>query len=450
MRKVDLLIIYELKNRELENSALLAAEMERRGYSTLVLYNYSKPIRMNIEAKVIITPHLYEDQQLEFYINNKKQSNRNAISMQYEHITSEDDEDGINNPKGQAKRAQHIAWGEDQVRKYLNHGIEPSHIHKTGCVSMDFFRKEFRSYFLTKSQIAEKLNIDENKEWVLFVSSFAFSSMEKEEVLKNFIRSFGDDANTREKVRFTLDSYSQILIWLKAAAERYPNKLFIYRKHPQEKLSDVVKELEDSLPNFKCISDYSMRQWAVVSDKLYNWISTSQADIYFARKSSYILRPISIPHEMDISLFTEGEHITTEEDFIKSIDCDEYHSPISAEKLQYYYCNMPEGKMAFENIADLCEEMIKNSELGSDYHFEMNKDFHYYIKNFYDLALYYYGKNIRTPEWIINGLNKIPFMRTRTAGKLKILNDDLYKADEQYSVYFNKFRDLLGSIHSNA
>ena len=40
MKQVDFLFIYEVKNRELENISLLAAELENRGYTTAFLNSW--------------------------------------------------------------------------------------------------------------------------------------------------------------------------------------------------------------------------------------------------------------------------------------------------------------------------------------------------------------------------------------------------------------------------
>ena len=444
MKNIDVLMIYEHKNRELENCALLAAELERRGLTTKVFYNYTYPIRKNYEAKVIITPHLYNDWHLEFYTRNKKQNNRNAISLQYEHVITEGDEDGINNPTGQAMNAQHIAWGDDQVRRYLEHGIQISHIHKTGCVSMDFMRAEFKGFFLSKHEVAEKLGIDENKEWVLFISSFAFPAKTEEAAEP----CFPDDKDAKEKAAFSIKSYNIIMEWLKAAANKYPDKLFIYRKHPKEKLSHEELALEKTLPNFKFISDFTMRQWAVICDKFYNWISTSQADIYFAHKSSFILRPVTIPREMDIPLFLDSENIKTKELFLESLEKGGFYSTVPPEKMQMYYSNQPNGKMAFEKIADLCEEMIGNPQMGCDYKFPRRGLLATFVKDLYDRCLYCYGKRFKAREKTINFFRKYKFSKT-FAAKLEMLNQELYGAEELYETYHLRFQKLLETIHSN-
>lgn len=442
MKTVDVLIIYELKSRELENSALIAAELERRGYSTMILYNYSYYKRLNIKAKVVIVPHVYNEDHLKFYSQNYENSNRNVISMQYEQILSESSEDGAHNPSGQAMNAQHIAWGQAQVDRYLKHGIEPDHINETGSVSMDLFRKEFQSYFLSREEIGKQFDIDPKKEWILFVSSFSYAKRTEDGIkaLENL------NPNARVFADISDASYAKVLEWLKQAAIDYPDKLFIYRKHPAEIEDEYLHTLEKELPNFRCINDYSMRQWSIVADKIYNWYSTSLADIYFAHKPCYILRPCGIPSRLEVSIMAGGDFLTGYDDFSKSIECPEYKFPVNENNVNYFFCNSPEGKMAFQNIADLCERMMSSSQLGYDYQFEtVKKNWAFYVRFAYDMLLYQIGKSINTPQSIINAISKVPGLRG-AASKLIMYKTDLYKTDKEVAKYKTKFSHILREI----
>ena len=51
--------------------------------------------------------------------------------------------------------------------------------------------------------------------------------------------------------------------------------------------------------NFHLITNYSVKQWITVSDTLFSWMSTSIAEIYFANKSCFVVRPFPIEWEYD-------------------------------------------------------------------------------------------------------------------------------------------------------
>lgn len=442
MKQIDVLIIYEHVKRELENCALLKTELERRGYKTEVLYMYSMPIRWNIEAKVIVVPHVYDEGQLKFFVINKKSNNRNVIDLQYEQVLSESSEDGIHNPSGLAREAQHIAWGRAQKERYLRHGINASHIHETGSISMDLLRKEFSDYFASKEQIGKTCRIDSNKEWVLFISSFSYANRTKKDLdllskLNPNAHKFADISN---------QSYKIILEWLETAAQKNPNKIFIYRKHPAELKDDYLKYLELKYSNFKCIDSFSMRQWSIVVDKIYNWYSTSLADVFFANRSCYILRPISVPSELEVSIMVGASFIMNKNDFLDSLDNPNKVFPVPSEKIEFFYNNSSEGVMAFQRTADLCEEMINNSYMGYDYNLTLsNRGIRFAVKYLYDLIMYEYGLRIKTPEWIISLMDHISFLKN-TAFKLSLFNQDLYKSNLLLKQYETKLQHILGSL----
>lgn len=443
MKKIDVLIIYELKSRELENSALIATELERRGYSTQILYNYSVSKRYNLSPKVVIVPHAYNEEHMAFYLQNRWNSNRKVLSMQYEQILSESSEDGVHNPTGQARQAQHTAWGQAQVKRYLLHGIEKSHIHDTGSVSMDLFRHEFRSYFRSREQIGQEFHLDNHKEWILFISSFSYANRSKE-TLDEYAKL---EPSAFEFAKLSDLSYQEILLWLERAAKDYPEKIFIYRKHPAETDDVRLHILEHNYPNFRCIDTYSMRQWSLVVDKLYNWYSTSLADVYFANKSCYILRPVPIPRETEVSIMKNAEFITSLDGFLKTISEKGYYFPIQSEDISYFYSNKSDGKMAYQKVADLCEQMMKDDSMGYDYRLTYPHGLKFYVKYLYDIILYEYGKRYRTNQIFIKLLNRIPLFK-KVASKLTLYNNDLYRAEELVNEYKQKFEIIISKIES--
>ena len=438
MKKVDVLLIYEHKARELENCALIASELERRGYKTKLSYNYSAPIRFFLKPTIIIVPHAYNEEHMAFYIRNKWNSNKNVISMQYEQILAKYSEDGIHNPSGQARMAQHTAWGEAQVERYLKHDIDPSHIHDTGSVSMDLFRPEFRSYFLSREQIGKEFGLDTSKEWVLFISSFSYAKRTE----KNISELARHNPNAYNIARLSDESYKAVLMWLRKAIEMYPDKLFIYRKHPAELDDRELIKIEEEHPNFRCIDTYSMRQWSLVVDKLYNWYSTSLVDVYFANKPCYILRPIPIPKHIEVSIMVNAKFIADSDEFLESLNDKEFFFPVPSDDILYYYSNRAEGKMAYQKVADLCERMIKEPQMGFDYKFDYPNGLSFYVKMLYDFFLYEYGKRFKTSESFISRLKKIPYL-AKTAAKLQMYNKELYRAKQLYESYFDKFSLLL-------
>lgn len=304
---------------------------------------------------------------------------------------------------------------------------------------MDLLRPEFGAYFLSKGQIGQELSLDASKEWVLFISSFSYANKTKESI-EAYAKKYG--ASIKEFAQISKESYLVVLDWLTDAAKSNPEKLFIYRKHPAETLSKELKDLEKRIPNFRCIDDYSMRQWTLAADKIYNWFSTSMADVYFAHKSCYILRPFPIPRSMDVSIMVDAEYLTTYETFLASLKSEGYYFPVDENKIKYFYSNVKSGKMAFEKVADLCECMINNPQMGYDFHFKKKYGFKTKIKMLCDNALYLYGRNHKTNDKMISLLIKSKIF-ANIGAKLRMFNQELYGAGLLCHLYTDKFSHIL-------
>lgn len=359
----DVLIVYELRNREIENAGLLAAELERRGMS-VSLENVTSLRRFFTRAKMVVAPHLYDDSQVTAVAKNVFLSNKKILDLQYEQVLCENDHDGIHNPQGEAKEAQHIAWGNAQRDAYIKHDIRPENIHVTGNIGLDILAGEFDGYFLTRKTIAEEFNLDENKTWVLFISSFSYCNRTEKE-LDAYEKMF---SGSRVFADFSNASQKEILEWLKKMALKHRDKLFIYRPHPAEKHNPLLIQIEKELPNFRCINNYSVRQWIKICDKLYTWYSTSIADAYFANKTCKILRPFGIPDGFEVDIMVGAKMITTIDEFENTLDFEDGIFPISKEVMSYYYGEKDE-KPSFIKVADLCQEIIASDKYCYAYNY---------------------------------------------------------------------------------
>lgn len=434
---VDVLILYEHKAREIENCALLSVELERRGYKVKVESIYS-PFKYFINPKVVITPHLYNEQQLIGFCKNIWMNNNCIIELQYEQMLAKNTLiDDIHNPKGQAKFAEHIAWGEAQAERYLKCGIAPQYIHKVGSISMDLLRDEFNDYYLSKKEIGKKYGIDESKQWILFVSTFCLINYSNEEIEKYQ----KDDPNTILFAELGKKSYYVVMKWLEEACKANPDKYFIYRPHPIERPDPLLKSMVQSLPNFKCIGDMTMRQWAKVSDKIYNWYSTSMSDILFVGKSCGLLRPVPIPEELDLDIFDDLHRITTKAEFLESVDNMSPPPEAVIKNLEYNFCN-GKGRMAYLQIVDLCESFIRGEKDG--YNFDYGKSV-FNLKNSSNLTQMV-KEYMYIPFWSFVNLFKIenvPCLPERWNSLLKLFKKDVYGISRDLQDYKKRFESIL-------
>lgn len=307
---------------------------------------------------------------------------------------------------------------------------------------MDLFRPEFSSFFLSRKQLSTEFNLDESKEWVLFISSFSYANRSKEEI--RHLSKLNPNASSFAEI--SNKSYNIILSWFENAIQKHPNKEFIYRKHPSEINNNHLFILEQKYDNFHCIDSYSMRQWTIIVDTIYNWFSTSLADVYFANKSCFILRPIEIPSRMDVSIMSDGIFINNKKQFLKSLNKKKYPFPVSSKKIEHFYNNSRHGKMAFQKTADLCEDLILKFDSTNPFEIKIPKrGGYFFVKFLYDFIMYEYGIRFKTPKIVITIMNYIPPLR-KTAFKLALFNKDLYDTKKTYKQYYLKFKTILNTI----
>lgn len=431
----DVLILYEHKNRELENSVLLMLELNRRGYSVSIK-NINSPSRFFINPKVLVAPHIYNDDQVYMFGKNIWNSNNALVSLQYEQVLARGEYANPNDlhfPKGEAKYAHHIAWGPAQTKRYLQCGIKRENIHETGFISMDLFRKEFRSYFKSRDEIAHELNIDTNKEWILFVSSFSYVDRSEEEMIG--LRELNVWADLKAKIANT--SFAVVLDWFTRAASQNPDKVFIYRPHPAEKNNQRLKEIELKYSNFRCIDNYSMRQWALIIDRAYNWYSTSAADLYFAHKPSILLRPIPIPEEIDMELFDNFKRITSYEDFIETVKNSDQETMLDASLIESYYGD-GKGRMAYKKVADVCEKLIKGTLETYNYNYTRSKDHKLKFWEYVKVPLYYISYIFGFKEWY--------FLPSHMKKTMKLYRKDIYGVRDEVKRLKKRFAPIIDSI----
>lgn len=440
----DVLILYEHRNRELENASLIATELEYRGYTVKIRCIYSLA-KYFIKPRLLIVPHLYNDQQLISFGKNFWKGNQAIIDMQYEQVLRKNQREGIHNPKGQAIYAQHTAWGQAQKDVFLSHQIPPENIHIVGHVAMDLMRSEFDHCFKSKSEVAREFGLDSSKRWILLISTFAYKTKTKEELEDSERIAPGTGVIRTLSVR----AQSVIVDWLVKAAETNKDIIVIYRRHPAEREDPELLELEKKVPNFRCIDKYSIRQWIRIADNLYTWYSTSIADAYYGNKMCYILRPEPVPEEFELEIMMNSDSLETYSQFIESLTSEYNKFPISDEIMKYYYGQDREqiNSFAFMKLADLCEKVMKNKQMQHVYQYGKSR-----------IDMHNYGKITMILKDYIHGLlfeicTKINFSVPMALQKKKGFKDIVYYCKEGYhfkqdiAMYKKRFQSFIKKLH---
>lgn len=355
--KKDFLILFELKNREIENAALLATELRKRGYSVEVLYINAKDY-LN-EYRVILTPNLANNNDLFFVLKSAKKMSKKIILMKQEQALSINGEKaGWGIPTESARRAHMIAWGQSMEDRLEKIGINQKQIHKVGNIALDFNHSDFDRYFYSREQIIKKYGLNDKKHIHLFISSFSHCNLE--EYYVEHLKSI--DKDTERQIEIAEKSQKELLKWFRKIVKEHEDIILIYRPHPVENIGKELYQMEMEFPNFIINKDFSIRQWIRIANSISLWYSTSIADIAYCKKKCMILRPYEYPDDIDEIVLRGGKYVKSFEEFDSGIKKpDEVEFPIREEIIHYYFGDKFDGK-SYIRLADVCERVLKSFE----------------------------------------------------------------------------------------
>lgn len=373
----DIVIFYELPERELNNANLLKAEFEKRGYSVEIkdYYNYHEIISPTKEKpKLVIVHSGYDNSDLERITLRFKYKIDKMLNMRYEQVISKRVlNSSLHYPRENMKNMCHICWSEHIKEEMIKEGIPEEQLVVTGDIKTDFSNKKFDSFYKSKKELAEEFKLDYNKDWILFISSFTFKEDDDDKRLKRLNNNLEDGKYLQ---KWDCESKDILLEWIEKFLKNHPDKEFIYRPHPVEyngRGEDTrLLDLEKKYFNFHYISAYAIQEWIRPCDYLNTITSTSIIDVYLQNKQCNILRPVQLNPDFDNPLLINADYISSYEDF-------EYYNtvetnnkfPVPQEYVdKYYYFG---DKLAYENICDFAEKMIKEDKYKADFYKDTSK-----------------------------------------------------------------------------
>lgn len=358
MKKVDVLFLYETRVRELENICLLKYELERRGYSVGILNTWNelgRKGRPKYEGKVIVTHAMYHDGIYEF-VRSILGKVPKVVNMQCEQIGTMGDR---TNPKsrfilsGVANQSMNICWGDETVKRLtVDSQIDEQHIRKTGNITLDFCREQFRGYYKPRQDLFKECGIPADKNVNLFISSFAYVNL-PEEIMNQI-----DSTDKYEFVRISRESFDHVLDWFERLLLSTDDQVIVYRPHPAEAENEKLLNMCAQFPNrFFVIREHSVKQWIGVCDKVFTWYSTSAAEVYAFGIPCAILRPQQIPYNREVEVFENSRFITSYEHFCDAVSNGVVNS-ICKDVFERFYS--VEERMSYERVADVIEEVYKD------------------------------------------------------------------------------------------
>ena len=394
IEELDFLFIYEHKVSELENLCLLKYELDKRGYKVKIIHiedaEALKAMRPIYHAKVVVTMACYRNSTIEWHTKNFVKFDK-IIDLQWENIVfprDEKDTEAFKNYSGVAKEVVRVSWGEMNKKRMLEVAkMDPKKVKLIGHVGMDFLRDELRGYYLSKEEVLKDYGIPADKKIFLFASPY-FSDHLVEGYEVELCRRFGE--GWRYYYRdCMLPSKKIILDWMSEICGEREDVVFIYRPHPGEE-SEQADEMTKKYPNFKFIRDLSIKQWILISDKIYTGNSSTFVEAFFAKKMCYLLFPIPVPSDYELAFLKDADKISEFADFEKTTHEDNRPFPVSEKLIDEVY-TIDWDKPSYLKFADMAVEVIKNP------YYQLTKE---------QLKAYYHKMGMA--EKIIKALTKTP------------------------------------------
>lgn len=359
----ECVIFYEQAPRELQNAYLIKAELNRRGYDVYI-YDLDYILKMdkpfNFTPDILLIPYLYEGNLVKIFMSKFKNEVPILINLQYEQVLSKNWENvGYHNPKGIARNAIHICWGQNSKNRLIYSGVPKENAIITGSINVDMDMERFGEIYIDKAIMAKRFSLDASKKWILYISSFSVTK--ESDVTIKLLNSIMGGKKTDEFSYVSEETREITLNWIEKYIKENDCE-FIYRLHPTESCSKQLLDLNNKYKNFHILCIDSVRSWIKVCDKVNTWISTSVVDAYFMNKNCSIVRPVKMPENLDITIMKNARYITNYDEFWNynnSID-KSYKFPIKEEEILEYY-DIDKNKYSYERICDLIEDLIQNN-----------------------------------------------------------------------------------------
>lgn len=388
MKKVDFLFIYEVKNRELENITLLAAELERRGYTTAFINSWTSMDRPyeSYDAKVCVLSACYNTGTYRYFTRLASKFEK-VVNLQWEQV--------IKNGyafsevptswtfSGEGLKNRHICWGENtKNRLHQRFGVPYEYLKVCGHVALDFYRKEFDKFIIPREKLFRDNGLDPNKKTALFIASFAVATMPDNLV------AISSDTLKDIDVKTARESQDKLIEWFGQVVAKHPDVQFVYRYHHSEANNPKLMKLADTVDNFYCISNEAIKHWLKACDKIYNWTSTSAIEVFVSGKQSFVLRPIPVPWEVDLPLFENAQIISDMEEFDRSLSMpvEQVNQPYDEKILKDYY--RLDEKFSFHKICDYLEQTYNDENYKSVNYIPHNNKLTRFVKDIYIKSLY--------------------------------------------------------------
>lgn len=390
MKNIDILIIVESKVRELESACLLKSVLEKQNYSVEIasLYPNKERLIYAYKAKFIISPWAYNDRDMEYLSCFYRYSDTKIINLHHEQYSG-NDIDNACLPKGKARDIYHISWEKKFTDGLLELGCKPENICEAGNIRLDFFNEKFKDLSISRKKLAINYNISFEKKWVLFIANGYHLANDIEINKMSTI-----DKNVRKKAEISKKNRLYFLEYIDNYLMNNGDIIFIYRPHPSFSYLDETDErivyLKNKYPhNFKCIYEYSIKEWIINCDISCSIHSTAGVECLAANKPFYLIRVVPMNENLDYEFYKNYSSVIKDYASFISVLNENIHSTFEDKSKFLEYYNIG-NKLSYEIICDFVNKLNKIESSNRASYFYLIKMF---IKMVIKILLIYISRS---------------------------------------------------------
>jgi len=329
MKNIDVLLFIEHKDRELEITLAIAAQLREEfklnvEIASLIFESYYAALRYT--PKVVVTPSTAFGRGSASWIFYQIFGDRiTYVNMNYEQF--------ISSWKGKYKTPSHymsvnrqkqFVWGEYFADVLNKGGISKENIFHTGRPLSAVVKVKYKDRKDDdRSEISKELGMLSNHKWhfVALTDGLAFATEEK-------IQSIIDNGAIEQGLRFHItqvkDTIEILIVWIdKYIKSAKCNDYFILRPHPSISVSQYEKLIISILgyipDNIKISKKYSAYKWLSACDNYFTNYSTLSIDAQAMKKPLYIITPNGSHKGEDYWWCDHGEKLITFRDFSSAV-----------------------------------------------------------------------------------------------------------------------------------
>lgn len=350
---MNVILLYQHIGRELYSIKKLESILSDRGHKVYVFsidYEFDKAIRCTKKTKidVVVSPWMYHDTNYQDFVPFiKKNPDVKIINLHSEQLYSQYSKNVLLPSRGVVSECvYHLCWGENFKEALLEIDVPEELVYVTGNMRTD----EIFGVSYSKKQLADKYDLDEKKEWILFAENRNYVVNEK--VIRSELQKKGiSEQKQIELYDYTKGQLDAAIDEMNHLDDRFFDRFeLIYRAHPGFQGSMGITNIK-----IKEIADLSIYEWLNASDICVVWNSTCAFESDMFHVPVFVCSKDPIPEIYQTVGLSNYKYISSlwklmDEDLKEII-----HNQGMKKNYTYYYGDV-DGN-ATNNVADAIENI---------------------------------------------------------------------------------------------